>query len=135
VSFVLDSSIALSWCFEDERTPGTLALLDRVADSGACAPSLWPLEVLNALLMAQRRKRINLAKRHELTELLQSLPIVLDMETAACAWAASNRLAQRHGLTLYDAAYLELAQRLEQPLATLDIELREAASREGVSLL
>ena len=135
MTFVVDSSVALSWCFEDERTPSLVALLDRVTDSGAVAPSLWPLEVLNALLAAERRRRVDFIKRHELIGALQSLPIALDTETAAQAWITTNRLAEQYRLTLYDAAYLELAQRLDLPLATLDADLREAANALGVPLL
>jgi predicted nucleic acid-binding protein len=132
VTFVVDSSVALTWCFPEERTPTTAALLDRVTDSGASAPSLWPLEVLNALMVGEKRKRIDFAKRHELIGGLHSLPITLDTETAAQAWISTNQLAERYRLTLYDAAYLELAQRLDLPLATLDADLRTAARTLGV---
>jgi predicted nucleic acid-binding protein len=135
MTFVVDSSVAMTWCFAEERTPETAALLDRTANSGAVVPSLWPLEVLNALLVAEKRKRIDFYKRHELIKALQSLPITLDAETAAQAWVTTNRLAERYRLTLYDAAYLELAQRLDLPLATLDVDLRNAASALGVPLL
>jgi predicted nucleic acid-binding protein len=135
MTFVVDSSVALTWCFPEERTPATAALLDRVADFGAIVPSLWPLEVLNALMMGEKRKRIDFAKRHELIDWLRLLPITLDAETAAQAWTTTNHLAQRHRLTLYDAAYLELAQRLDLPLATLDADLRAAANALGVPLL
>jgi predicted nucleic acid-binding protein len=135
VSFVVDSSVALTWCFPEERTPTTKALLDRVSESGAFVPSLWPLEVLNALMMGEKRKRIDYNKRHELISGLRSLPITLDTETAAQAWEATNWLAERYRLTLYDAAYLELAQRLDLPLATLDADLRAAAGALGVALL
>jgi len=135
VSFVLDCSVALTWCFADERTPATAALLDRCANFGAAAPSLWPLEALNALLMAEKRKRLDSARRHELIEALRAVPIAIDTETAVQAWAVSNRLAERYGLTVYDAAYLELAQRLGLPLATLDAELRKAAAVLGVPVL
>ena len=135
MSFVVDSSVALTWCFADEQTPATVSLLDRVADSGAFAPALWPLEVLNALLVAERRKRIGTVKRHELIGVLQSLPITIDTETATQTWKVTNRLAAQYGLTIYDATYLELAQRLELPLATLDTQLREAAATLGVQLI
>jgi predicted nucleic acid-binding protein len=135
VTFVVDSSVALTWCFEEERTPATAALLDRVTDSGAWAPSLWPLEILNALLMAERRKRVDRGRRYTLSDMLQSLPITLDLQTNEQAWITTNRLAELHRLTLYDAAYLELAQRLELPLATLDADLRVAAGALGVPLL
>ena len=135
MTFVVDSSVALTWCFAEERTPETAALLTSVTQSGGFAPSLWPLEVLNALWMAERRKRIDQARRYTLIETLADLPIKLDPETAAQAWVTTTRLAERHGLTLYDAAYLELAQRLELPLATLDTQLRAAASALGIPLL
>jgi predicted nucleic acid-binding protein len=135
VSFVLDSSVALTWCFEDEATAAADALLSRVTRSGAHAPSLWPLEVLNVMLMAQRRGRMAEAARRDRILFLGKLPITLDTETAAQAWGATNRLAERHRLTLYDATYLELAQRLNLPLATLDAELREAARGERIALL
>jgi predicted nucleic acid-binding protein len=135
VSFVLDSSVALTWCFEDEASPAADALLNRLADEGAHAPSLWPLEVLNALAVAERRGRIARLARHRRAAFLQALPVALDGETAEYAWLTTNLLAEAHRLTLYDAAYLELAQRLELPLATLDADLRAAASALGVPLL
>ena len=135
MSFVLDSSIALSWCFEDERTPATRALLVRVGVAGACAPALWPLEVLNALAMAERRSRIDSERRQRLAGFLHDLPVTIDDETASQAWAVASQLAARFRLTVYDAAYLELAQRLNLPLATLDQELCAAAAALGVPLL
>jgi predicted nucleic acid-binding protein len=135
MSFVVDSSITLTWCFEDEATQATDALLLRLSIDGAHAPSVWPLEVLNVLLMAQRRGRITLKARQDRVTHLQALPVILDTETAAQAWTITNLLAERHGLTLYDAAYLELAQRLDLPLATLDADLRTAAKALDVPLL
>ena len=132
---VVDSSVALTWCFEDEQTPAALAMLEAVVEGGAVAPSLWPLEVLNALIMAERRKRVDAAQRQRLSGFLRDLPIVLDEETAAQSWSATVRLAERHRLTVYDAAYLELSQRRDLPLASLDQELRAAAEREGVALV
>lgn len=135
MSFVLDSSVSLAWCFEDERTDAADALLERVVDAGAMAPSLWPLEVLNALAMAERRGRIDADQRQRLVGLLRDLPVVIDVETASQAWAVTSPLAARHRLTVYDTAYLELAQRLGLPLATLDKELRAAGAALGVTLL
>ena len=132
---VVDSSVALTWCFEDEQTPAALALLEAVVETGAVAPSLWPLEVLNALIMAERRKRVDAAERQRLSGFLRDLPIVLDDETAAQAWSVTIQLAERHRLTVYDAAYLELAQRRDLPLASLDQELRAAAETAGVALV
>lgn len=132
---MIDSSVALTWCFEDERTPGTLALLEQIVESGAVAPALWPLEVLNGLAMAERRKRLKAAQRRRLAGFLHGLPITLDHETATQAWGATADLAERFQLTIYDAAYLELAQRLTLPLATLDRALHTAATGLGVKLL
>ena len=135
MSLVLDSSVTLAWCFEDERTDATDALLERVVKSGAEAPALWPLEVLNALAMAERRGRIQPDQRLRLTGLIHDLPVSIDVETASLAWAATSRLATRHRLTIYGATYLELAQRLGLPLATLDMDLRAAADALGVAVL
>ncbi len=135
MSFVLDSSVALSWCFEDERTPATAALLDQVAEFGGAAPSLWPLEVLNGLAMAERRGRLDADRRQRLGDFLHKLPVVLDYETAIQAWTVTVQLATRFRLTIYDATYLELAQRLSLPLATLDQELRAAGGALGLTVL
>jgi predicted nucleic acid-binding protein len=135
VSFVLDSSVALSWCFEDERTPATAALLDQVAESGAVAPLLWPLEVLNGLTMAERRGRLDPKRRQRLGDFLRQLPVKLDLETANQAWTLTIQLAVQFRLTVYDASYLELAQRLGLPLATRDEELHAAGRVLGVSVL
>lgn len=132
---VVDSSVTLTWCFEDEQTAASLALLEQVVEHGAVAPTVWPLEVLNALVMAERRKRVDAAQRQRLTGFLRDLPIALDAETAAQAWSATVQLAERHRLTVYDAAYLELAQRRGLPLASLDNELRAAAEAVGVALV
>jgi predicted nucleic acid-binding protein len=135
LSFVIDSSVAVSWCFEDEQTSAVLDLLDQVVEGGAIAPALWPLEVLNALFTAERRKRLDAAQRHRLAGFLRDLPITIDSETDSQAWTATMRLAEAHRLTMYDAAYLELAQRLAVPLAALDQELCGAAKAEGVPLV
>jgi predicted nucleic acid-binding protein len=135
MSLVVDSSVALTWCFEGEHTPATIALLDRVSEAVAMAQTLWPLEVLNGLIMAERRGRLNAMQRHQLAGFLRDLPIGIDQETANQAWTATTFLAERYRLTLYDAAYLELAQRLDLPLATLDKDLRVAARSLGVTLL
>lgn len=135
MSLVLDSSVALSWCFEDERTPVTAALLDQVAESGAVAPMLWPLEVLNGLTMAERRGRLDTERRQRFGDFLHQLPVKLDDETANQAWTVTTQLAVQFRLTVYDASYLELAQRLRLPLATRDEELYAAGRALGVSLL
>jgi predicted nucleic acid-binding protein len=135
VSFVIDSSIALAWCFEDEHTRAVMDLLDRVAETGALAPNLWPLEALNGLLMAERRKRVDSRTRRRLAGFLHALPVRLDPETAGQAWTATVQLAERHRLSVYDAAYLELAHRRKLPLATLDQDLIKAGKALGLTLL
>jgi predicted nucleic acid-binding protein len=135
MSFVVDTSIALAWCFNDERTQPVIDLLYRVGETGAVAPILWPLEALNGLLMAERKRRVDANRRHRLAGFLQALPITLDAETADQAWTATIRLAERHRLTVYDAAYLELAQRRNLPLATLDEDLIKAANALGTTVL
>ncbi len=82
MSFVLDNSVALGWCFEDEHTEPVMDLLDRVVERGAFAPTLWPLETLNGLLMAQRRKRLDAGRRNRLAGFLPALPITSDLETS-----------------------------------------------------
>jgi len=132
-SLVLDSSIALSWCLPNEG--GMDQVQQEVAGSGAIAPAHWPLEVANALLMAERRQRINADFRNAALRDLAALPISLDTETSARAWDETLRVAEAYRLTTYDAAYLELAQRLSLPLATLDAELRVAAKALRIRLL
>jgi predicted nucleic acid-binding protein len=131
---VLDCSAALSWVLSGESDAATDALLDTVAAAGAVAPALWPFEVANVLLMAERRGRIMPAERHQALVLLGELHIHIDGQAVARAWTDTLALAQVHRLTVYDASYLELAVRLGLPLASRDMELRSAASAGGVSL-
>jgi predicted nucleic acid-binding protein len=99
------------------------------------APLLWPLEALNGLLVAERRRRLDAAKRAELAGLLRALPITLDDETADKSWGDTLRLAEAFRLSVYDATYLELAQRRRLPLASMDRALRTAATALGVEVL
>jgi predicted nucleic acid-binding protein len=132
VSLVIDSSITLAWFFEDERTERADVVMRQVAKAGAVVPSLWRLEIANALQSALRHKRINAAFRDASIADLRSFPITVDSETDRHAWGTSLTLAERCQLTLYDAAYLELAQRLRLPLASLDQDLRAASRALGV---
>jgi predicted nucleic acid-binding protein len=135
VTFVLDNSVALTWCFEDERTPATATLLEQVGELGAQAPMLCPLEALNGLLVAERRGRLDAPQRQRLAGFLRALPITLDVDSASQTWTETARLAERFGLSAYDAAYLELAQRRDLPLASLDRSLRAAATVLGLTVL
>ena len=135
MSVVIDSSVTLAWCFADERTAAVDAVLTQVAETGAMVPSLWRLEIANALQMAVKRKRIDSTFRDASLADLRALPIDIDLETDQQAWTATLRLADRFQLTLYDAAYVELAQRVALPLATLDQAMRMAAGTLGLVLL
>jgi predicted nucleic acid-binding protein len=135
VSVVLDSSATLAWIFADEATATIRRLFEQVADDGAVVPALWRLEVANVLTGAVRRGRIDADFRQEALADLALLDITADPHTDARAWGETLSLADRFGLTLYDAAYLELARRRDLPLATLDGELRSAAGRLGLRLL
>jgi predicted nucleic acid-binding protein len=135
VSLVIDSSMTLAWYFQDERTDASLAVLRQVVEAGAIVPALWRLEVLNGLQVAVRRGRIDRAYRDASLADLQSLVIAIDPGTNRQAWSATLRLCDRFGLTAYDAAYLELAQRRQLPLATLDVALAEAARADNITLV
>jgi predicted nucleic acid-binding protein len=135
VSLVLDTSITLAWVYPSETTPAVATVLERAVTTGAWVPSLWRLEVANVLEMGVRRGRTNAEFRDETLADLGVLDIHVDPETNDQAWTATLALAIRHKLTLYDAAYLELALRRALPLATLDSDLRAAATAENVVLL
>ena len=135
MSLVLDSSATLAWVLAGETTDSIRQVFDLLSQRGAWVPSLWRLEVANVLEMGVRRGRHSADFRDATLADLALLPIHLDSETDGQAWGATVRLAERHRLTAYDAAYLELAQRRGLPLATLDGDLRAAAGRENVVLL
>jgi predicted nucleic acid-binding protein len=135
VSLVLDSSVTLAWIYSEETTGEILQVFDRIVDRGGWVPEHWRLEVASVLEMGVRRGRKDAAFRDATLADLARLPIRTDGETGQHAWGTTVRLAERHRLTLYDAAYLELALRSGLPLATLDRELRNAAVAEKVVLL
>jgi predicted nucleic acid-binding protein len=132
---VIDASLTMTWYFDDESTAATDELLDRVSEIGAMVPGLWHLEVANAFQMAVRRQRMDAAYRDASLAELALMPITVDADTNSYAWSTTLRLAERFSLTIYDAAYLELAQRRSLPLATLDRELRAAAPAINIALL
>lgn len=135
MSLVLDSSATLAWIYMEERSEAIAGVFDRLTADGAWVPSLWRLEVANVLEMGVRRGRMDAAFRDATLEDLELLPIQTDPDTEKHAWRSTLRLAERYKLTIYDAAYLELAMRRGLPLASLDGELRAAAGAEGVVLL
>lgn len=135
MSLVIDCSVTLAWLLPDEAESVAQKAMNRVVESRAWVPSLWRLEVANSLLMAQKRGRIDAAFRDGSLTDLALLNIHTDPDSDRFAWSDSLRLAEGQGLTLYDAAYLELALRLSLPLATLDRDLQAAARACGVPLL
>lgn len=132
---VLDGSAALAAVLPTEQSPHALAILDRVAAESALVPVIWPTEVANGLLQAERRGRLTEEFRLRRLGDFSRLPVVVDFDSHHLAWSDTSRLAAQHELTVYDASYLELALRLRLPLATLDKALAAAASRERVPVL
>jgi predicted nucleic acid-binding protein len=135
MSLVLDSSVTLARIWVNESTAAVTEVFERLVGQGAWVPSLWRLEVANALEMDIRRGRHPAEFRDGALADLALLPIQIDPDTDHQAWGATARLAEKHRLTLYDSAYLELALRRGLALATLDRQLRSAASAERVPLL
>jgi predicted nucleic acid-binding protein len=131
---VIDSSVAIAWCFPDEQDAYSQSVLDALASERALVPDLWHLEVANTLLVGERRQRSAQANTVTWLGFLTSLPIAVDEETRAHAIGETLSLARAHGLSVYDATYLELAMRRGLPLATLDDKLKTAAKAVGVAL-
>jgi predicted nucleic acid-binding protein len=130
--FVPDASVTLTWCFEDEATVWSDALLDQLkAGDEAIVPALWPVEVANAVLIGVRRRRISAEKASRFFEDLRALPIHIDYQNSETTFGRVFALAAQQGLTVYDAAYLEVATRMSLPLATLDDDLKGRASLQG----
>lgn len=130
--FVLDASIAACWVFDDEDHPIAAAALERIRHDEAVAPSLWWFEVRNTLIVGERRGRLTEAATTAFLRELSRFGVLLDHAPEELAILA---LARQHRLTIYDASYLELAQREGLPLATLDAALRKAAVALGVGLV
>ena len=135
MSLVVDASTTLAWYFEDERSEASEQILDRVTETGAVVPLLWRYEVANGLQMAVRRKRIDTAYRDTSLAELRLLSIVVDRAGDEAIWSATLGLANRFHLTVYDAAYLEIAHRRGLPLATGDRALRRAAQALAIDII
>lgn len=131
--WVIDASVTMPWFFPDEATPFTEGLLDALGDQVLWAPTLWVLECTNVLQSAQRRRRIDANRRAEIAGELSELPVRLDPETPD--FVGLDRLASTHGLSAYDAAYLELALRRSLVLVSLDDRLIAAARTLGHPVL
>jgi predicted nucleic acid-binding protein len=131
--WVLDASVTMPWFFSDEATAFTEMLLDRLSEQPVWAPALWVLECTNVLQSAQRRRRIDTSRRAEIAGELRDLPVSLDLQTPD--FVQLDRLAAAHGLSAYDTAYLELAQRRSLVLVSLDVRLIAAAKAAGHPVL
>jgi predicted nucleic acid-binding protein len=131
-AFVLDASVTLAWYFEDEADPYADAVARRFRSMQAIVPSIWPLEVANAMLMGERRKRNAVATQAQWIGCLTALPIAVDDQSPVRVFRDVLALARTQNLSAYDASYLELALRSGLPLATLDDRLRQAATAVGV---
>jgi len=134
-TIVVDASVVLSWCFEDQATPSTDAVLALLEHSRAVVPSIWPLEVGNVLLVAERKQRLTLADSKRFLALVADLPITVVPDTTDSMLGEILELARQQHLSTYDASYLSLALRNGLPLATQDRALLEAAQRLGVELV
>jgi predicted nucleic acid-binding protein len=135
MAFVLDGSMTMTWCFEDERTDATQAVLSRLATESAHMPWIWPFEIANTMLIGERRGRLTQAQSASFVTRLEGLAIVFEDDQPLRLLGAAVALGRVQNLSGYDATYLELALRLGLPLATLDARLRDAATRVGVPLL
>jgi predicted nucleic acid-binding protein len=133
---VVDASVALSWSFQDERSPYARRVLEYLRRERASAPAIWPLEINNAMLSAVRKGRIERRFATRILADLFQLPVDIDRETAYLFIAHDVlNLALAHRLSAYDASYLELAQRRGLPLATQDQRLAQATIAAGVMIL
>ena len=133
--FVLDASLALSWVFDEEETERSREVLNRIVDDVVVVPSVWPLEVANAVLIGLRRDRFTEDDAAAFVDALSAFDVEVDELGHRVAFGALVPLAQEHGITSYDASYVELALRRGAPLATFDAGLARAARAAGVELL
>jgi predicted nucleic acid-binding protein len=135
MSLVLDGSAVLAWIYPDEQGDLADRIFEQVIALGAWVPSLWRLEVANGLRTGLRRGRINITDRNAALADMSVLRITVDLETDQHAWRTTLQLSDRFDLTVYDAAYLELAQRRALSLGSLDEELCAAARALGVAVI
>ena len=133
--FVLDCSMTMAWLFEDEQTEYSEKVLDSLNTNKAIVPTLWIYEVLNVLLVAERKKRITHTQSILFLETLKHLPIEIEDQLLLPKCESLLSSARDYHLSAYDAAYLDLAMHKGYPLASLDKQLLNAASEAGVKLM
>lgn len=134
VQFVVDNSVVMSWCFEDEGNSYADAVLESLEFVQGLASAAWPLEVANVLLVAERKKRIDRSSVVRFLALLQGLPLRVEQEPPSRVLTEIFALARDQGLSSYDASYLDLAMRFGIPIATVDESLIKAAKNCAVPL-
>ena len=134
-NFVVDNSVVMSWCFKDETNKYADTVLDRLKEATAVVPSIWPLEVVNVLLVAERQKRLSESDSMRFITLLSQLPIMVEPERPEKMMKDLLALARANNLSSYDASYIDLAMRRGFIIATLDNRLIEAARRIDVPIL
>jgi len=132
--FVVDNSVVMSWLFEDESTEYTESILSAKEDFAAHVPAIWPLEVVNVLASAERRRRVTGSDSMRFLTLLESLPISVSLDSEKCGMRVLLPLCRDFGLTSYDASYLLLAMSLGIPIATVDKALTAAAKKAGLKI-
>ena len=133
--FVVDNSIVMTWCFQDEMVPYAEAVLDSLAEAVAVVPAIWPLEVINVLLVAERNGRLHEADSVRFVSLIGQLPIMVDRSWPERLMRDLLAIGRIHNLSSYDTAYLELAMRQGLPIASLDKRLHQAARRIDLPIL
>ena len=131
---VVDASTALAWCFPDEASEYADGVLVGLEGHTILVPAIWSLELANAVLVGERKKRLNQPEIKSFTTLLENLPVVQDTQPSIETVRSVLPLARAHGLSAYDAAYLELSIRHGAPLASLDGKLQKAAAAAGIKL-
>lgn len=134
-SFVVDNSVVMTWCFKDKTNQYADAILDCLSDATAFVPSIWPLEVVNVLLVAERKKRLSEADSVRFITLLSQLPIIVEHERPERLMKDLLALARSNNLSSYDASYLDLSMRKGIPIATLDTRLITASKKTNIPIL
>ena len=133
--FVIDNSVVMLWCFKDETNKYADAILHRLSEATAFVPSIWPLEVVNVLLVAERKRRLSEADSTRFITLLTQLPIVVEVGHSERSMKELLIFARANKLSSYDASYLDLAMKSGYPIATLDIKLIQAARKIDVQIV
>jgi predicted nucleic acid-binding protein len=135
LTFVVDASVTMAWCFDDDATGYSVSVLKRLDIEDAITPSIWPLEVVNTLIVAERSKQFDHQRSAAFIRLLETLPVSVIDDQAADIFHSVATLAREQVISSYDASYVRLALREGAPLATIDGSMRGACQRLGVTLL